>query len=114
LERRAEEMALRLIALTALTEVLSSIPSNHGIGCPLLVCLKRATVYSHKINKYIFKQQQQQKALRKLGYLHKRNKFSSGQKAPNIICSSLPDDGGVIWILQLFPEMFQKCFCKSL
>jgi hypothetical protein len=48
-----------LRALTALPEVLSSSPSNHmvtlniciGIWCPLMVCLKRATVYSHKINK---------------------------------------------------------------
>jgi hypothetical protein len=27
----------------------------NGIWCPLLVCLKAATVYSHKINKYIFR-----------------------------------------------------------
>jgi hypothetical protein len=43
----AGEMAQWLRALTALPEVLSSIPSNHimahslcnGIGCPLLVCV---------------------------------------------------------------------------
>jgi hypothetical protein len=55
-------MAQQLRALTALPKVMSSIPSNHmvalgnhlnGIGCPLLMCLKTATVYSykHKINK---------------------------------------------------------------
>ena len=52
----AGEMAQWLRALTALPEVLSSIPSNsvqfctticNGIWCPLLVCLKRATVYSY-------------------------------------------------------------------
>jgi hypothetical protein len=46
--------AQRLGALTALPKV-SSIPSNHmvahnhlyGIQCPLLVCLRTATVYSY-------------------------------------------------------------------
>jgi hypothetical protein len=52
----AGEVALWLRALTALPEVLSSIPSNHmvahnGIQWPLLVCLKTATMYSYK---YIF------------------------------------------------------------
>jgi hypothetical protein len=50
--RRAGEVAQWLRALTALAEVLSSIPKKHmvaitirnGIQCPLLVCLK--TVYS--------------------------------------------------------------------
>jgi hypothetical protein len=54
--RWTEEMAQKLRALTALPEVLSSIPSSHmvthnhynGIQCPLLVCLKTATVYSYK------------------------------------------------------------------
>jgi hypothetical protein len=46
------EMAQWLRALTALPEVLSSIPSNHMVAhnhlqCPLLVHLKRTTVYSH-------------------------------------------------------------------
>jgi hypothetical protein len=49
-------MAQQLRALAALSEVLSSIPSNHmvahnhlkGIQCPLLLCLKTATVYSYK------------------------------------------------------------------
>ena len=52
-------MAQWLRALTALPEVLSSIPSNYmwlrticnGIRCPLLMCLKTATAYSYKINK---------------------------------------------------------------
>jgi hypothetical protein len=55
---RAGELAQqRLRALAALPEVLSSNPSNHTvshncneIGCPLLVCLKTATVYLHIIN----------------------------------------------------------------
>ena len=45
-----------LKALTALPEVLSSVPATtgwlttiySGIQCPLLVCLKTLTVYSHK------------------------------------------------------------------
>jgi len=48
------EMAQWLRALTALPEVLSSIPSNRmvahncpGIGFPILLYLKAATVYSH-------------------------------------------------------------------
>jgi hypothetical protein len=52
---RTGEMAQQLRALTALPEVLSSIPSItwwltttcNGIWCPLLVCLKTATVYSY-------------------------------------------------------------------
>jgi len=52
---RAGEMAQRLRALTALPEVLSSIPSNHMVARnhlsrnPMvsLVCLNSATVYSH-------------------------------------------------------------------
>jgi hypothetical protein len=52
-------MAQWLSALTALPEVLSSIPSNHmvahnGVLCPLLMCLKTAT-YIHKINKSFLK-----------------------------------------------------------
>jgi hypothetical protein len=55
----AGKMAQWLRALTALPEVLSSIPSNHmmahnhlcGILCSLLVGLKTATVYSHTLNK---------------------------------------------------------------
>jgi hypothetical protein len=50
----AGEMAQWLRTLTALPEVLSSIPSNHlvshihnGIRCPLLMSLKTATVYSY-------------------------------------------------------------------
>jgi hypothetical protein len=51
----AGEMAQQLRALTALPEILSSIPITtwwltticNGIGCPLLVSLKRVTVYSH-------------------------------------------------------------------
>ena len=31
---------------------------RNEIGCPLLVCLKTATVYLHIINKYIFKKRQ--------------------------------------------------------
>ena len=44
----AGEMAQRLRALTDLPEVLSSNPSNHMVAhnrCPLLVCLKTATVH---------------------------------------------------------------------
>lgn len=48
------------LALTALPEVLSSIPSKpHGgsqlsvMGSDLLVYLKRTTVYSHTYNKEI-------------------------------------------------------------
>jgi hypothetical protein len=54
MDRKASEMAQWLRALNALPEVLSSIPSNHmvahnhhGIQCFLLVCLKRAMVYSY-------------------------------------------------------------------
>jgi hypothetical protein len=58
-QTRAGEAAQRLGALTALPEVLSSIPSNHMVAhnhlticneirCPLLVCLKTATVYKVK------------------------------------------------------------------
>ena len=51
----AGEMAQWLRALTILPENLGSIPSNHMVAhnhlfriqCALLVCLKRATVYSH-------------------------------------------------------------------
>jgi hypothetical protein len=64
---RAGEMTPLLRALTALPEVLSSISSNHmvahticnGIQCPLLVCLKTATVYL-----YIKKKQQQTNKLK--------------------------------------------------
>ena len=52
----AGEMAQQLRALTALPEVLSLSPSNHmvahncnGIGHPLLVCLKTATVYLYNL-----------------------------------------------------------------
>ena len=50
------ERWFRLRALTTILEVQSSIPSNNivahnyvynGIPCPLLVCLKTATMYSH-------------------------------------------------------------------
>jgi hypothetical protein len=52
-------MPQQLRALTALPEVLSSILSNHMVAhdhlyeiqCPLLLCLKTATMYSHTINK---------------------------------------------------------------
>jgi hypothetical protein len=48
----AEEMAQRVRALIAIPEVLSLISRwlttiYNGICCPLLVCLKTATVYSH-------------------------------------------------------------------
>jgi hypothetical protein len=51
----AGEMAQGLRALTALPEVLSPIPATkwwltticNGVWCPLLVCLKTATVCSH-------------------------------------------------------------------
>jgi hypothetical protein len=52
----AGEMSQKLGALSTLSEVLSSIPSNHmvahsvcsGIRCPLLVCLKKhVTTCSH-------------------------------------------------------------------
>jgi hypothetical protein len=54
-KKKAGDMAPWLRALAAHPEVPSSIPSDHivaqtisnGIQCPLLVCLKRATVYSH-------------------------------------------------------------------
>jgi len=54
----AGEMAQWLRALTALPEVLSLIPSTtwwltticKEIRCPLLVCLKTATVYLYIIN----------------------------------------------------------------
>jgi len=60
---QAEEMAQRLRALTALPKVLSSIPSNtwwltticNEIRCPLLVCLKTATMYLYIINVFFLK-----------------------------------------------------------
>jgi hypothetical protein len=54
------EMAQQLRALTALQGVLSSNPSNHMVARnqpsvtrpdSLFWCLKRATVYLHRINK---------------------------------------------------------------
>jgi hypothetical protein len=58
----AGEMAQRLRALTDFPKVLSSIPSNHMVAhnhneiwCPLLVCLKSATVYLRYINKSLKK-----------------------------------------------------------
>jgi hypothetical protein len=56
-------MAQWLRAFTALLKILSSNPSNHMVAhticseiwCPLLVCLKTATVYLCIINKYILK-----------------------------------------------------------
>jgi hypothetical protein len=44
---QAGEMAQRLRALTALSEVLSSISSNHMVAPSLLVCLKTATLSSY-------------------------------------------------------------------
>jgi hypothetical protein len=49
------EIAQWLRALTALPEILSSIPRNHMVAynhlywirCPLLVCLKKVTVFSY-------------------------------------------------------------------
>ena len=68
------EMTHQLRALTALPEVLSSIPSNHmgltsiysEIRCPFLVCLKTATVYLHIIiNKSLKKKEKEKMALKK-------------------------------------------------
>ena len=54
LDKRAGEMAQPLRALTALLEVLSSIPTNHMVAHNHLlpssgVCLKAASVYSSYI-----------------------------------------------------------------
>jgi len=56
-------MAQRLRALTALPEVLSSIPRTicNEIWCPLLVCLKAATVYSYIIINTSFKTRKKRK-----------------------------------------------------
>jgi hypothetical protein len=60
-------MAQQLRALTALLEGLNSIPSwwlttiCNGIGCPLLVCLKTATVYSYTKTKQINRERERER-----------------------------------------------------
>jgi hypothetical protein len=109
-------MALQLRASTALLEVLSSNPSNHmvahticnGIGRPLLVCLKTATVYLHIINKSLcqnergpeFNSQQPHDGSQpsvQLQCTHKKNKQKKKLKKKKKPQTALVED--LLWLL---------------